>query len=713
LSLVTQTFNHYEEYRRRNHENRWLVHESLYLGWLPQKFWEGTNIARASLGMQLTFDQIETALPVLYQALFEQSDEWFEVQATPGTDPKMARNVQGWLRYALEGTTDEYGRTVRNQYLLAIKDVLLYGNGGVEVYWDGVLNQPGIRAVNIRDVYMDVHTPSPDVDDARSAIVRRLMSVEELVALRADQRMELPSDEILWHMARTRPMTSGDQNENYRDALRQLTRNAGEERVPNPSDNLIEVLVYYSKTRIIWVLNRQWVAYVDNNPYECIPLALAPCFPVPNRFYALSMADVQEGNQRYIEALMNGRLDELSLQLHPPRIQKRSTLMTPSQERWRPGAVFVAEEAKDVAMQFPGGNSANVFPEIQYLELLAEKRTGVNSTMQGTPKGGNVNRTATGVSSQQKGAASRIGMVAKYVEDYMIVPSLYKMLKMLRTHRAGHDMVPIMEGQNLAGNVPVNQMQGKYRFIIHGSSRMMTRDSLMQVVGPVMQFMMNGPLMSSLQQTGRTIDFEVLVEMIQIATGIKDRFQLVRQITPEEKQAMEQQQQQAQEMEKQKFMRDGEVRLQMGQMKQQTEEKKNQTEIQKEMIKKQPSQGEMEMQQMQMQNEQMAAMSARELEQIKVEAEREKKRMDIMMKQVEMQLKVRGQEADLQHQAQQGQLQMQLARQQGEQQINQSFVQNAMGLQNQSAKNELDLQSKRAQAKAEPKKASTRPKKKE
>jgi hypothetical protein len=707
LSLVTQTFNHYEMYRQQNHENRWLVQESLYLGWIPQKFWEGTTVARASLGMPLTFDQVETALPSLYQSLFEQSDEWFEVQATPGTDPQAARNVQGWLRYALEGTTDEYGRTVRNQYLLAIKDVLLYGNGGVEVYWDADKNQPSLRAINLSDVYVDAHTPTPDIDSARSAILRRLMTVEELAALREDQRMEIPPDEMLWHMAKTRPLTSGDQSQNYRDSLRQQVRNEGQEVVPNPSDNMIEVLVYYSKTRIIWVLNRQWVAYVDNNPYGCIPLAIAPCFIVPWRFYGLSIADVQEGNQRYIEALMNGRLDELSLALHPPRVQRRTTLMTPSQERWRPGAVFLAEDPKDVAMQFPQGGSANVFPEIQYLEMLAEKRTGVNSTMQGIPKGGNVNRTATGVSSQQKGAASRIGMIAKHIEDYMIVPSLYKMLKILRTHRGYQDLVPVMAGNTLAGQTPVGGMQGNYRFIIHGSSRMMARDGLMQVIGPIMQFMLNGPLMSSLQQTGRTIDFDELVNMMQIATGVKDRFKLVRDLTDQEKQAQQQQQEQAEQAQKEAAERDGKIRLQMGQMKQESEEKKNQTEIQKELIKKQPAPGEAEARQQEAQNAQLAAMSARELEQIKIQAMREKHRLEMAMKQVDMQLKVRGQTVDIEGKQRQGMIAAQLE----QQKVNQTFIKDAMGLRHQEAKNDLDLKAKKAAAEAKPKKATTRPKK--
>jgi hypothetical protein len=637
LELVNRTFNHFETLRQQNHENRWLIQESLYLGWVPPKVWEGTTIPRAALGMPITFDQIESALPLILGALFEQSEQWFEVVAEPGMDPKDARAVQGYLEYVLTHLADDNGVTAIDKLALAVKSVLLYGNGGVLLEWDTKRNVPKLSNVDIKDLYIDTATPSGDIDEARSCVLRRLMTVEELKNLRDDDRMNIPLDDMLWYMAKTRPLTSGDHVEQHRDALRQIHRSPGDsDKTVLPSDQRIEVLVYMSKTRIIWVMNRQWVAYIGNNPYGLIPMAWAPCYTVPGRFYGLSIADVQEGNQRYTEALMNNRLDEVSLALHPPRIQKRGALMTPAQQRWRPGAVYTAGDAKDILFQQPTQALTNIYPELQYLEMLADKRTGINSMTQGVPRGGNVNRSATGVNAQTRGTTSRLQTITKHIETYMIVTMLYKLVKMVRTHVPPQQYLPsVQQGQNRA--VQGSAFSQRMRFKINGASRMMVKEELRSVIGPVLQFLFNGPVMGQLAATGRTVDFDETFSMIQQATGIKSRFNLIRPMNQQEQQAQQQPPPEVQ-AEQARAQQDAQVRLQMGQMKAQSEEKKVQGDLQKEMIKKQPDPQQQAIDQQKAQMEMV-------LQRVKLEAEREKNKMEMEKKQLELRLKQ--QEAEL------------------------------------------------------------------
>jgi hypothetical protein len=633
LELVNRTFHHYESLRQTNHENRWLIQESLYLGWVPPKVWEGTTIPRASQSIPITFDQIESALPMILSALFDQSEHWFEVIPEPGMSPTDARGIQGYLEYVLNHLPDDNGITAIDKLSLAVKSVLLYGNGGVLLEWDNHRNIPKLTAIDIRDLYIDTATPSGDVDESRSVIVRRLMTVEDLKKLRNDSRMNIPPDDVLWYFAKTRPITSGDHNEQHRDALRQIHRSPGDsDKTVLPADQRIEVLVYMSKTRIVWILNRQWVAYIGNNPYGLIPMAWAPCYTVPGRFYGLSIADVQEGNQRYMEALMNSRLDEISLALHPPRIQKRGAIMTPAQQKWRPGAVYTAADAKDILFQQPVQALTNVYPELQYLEMLADKRTGINAMTQGVPRAGNVNRSATGVNAQTRGTTSRLQTIVKHIESYMIVPMLYKLVKMVQTHVPPQQYLPsVQDGENKA--VSSSSFSQRMRFRIAGASRMMIKEELQQVIGPVLQFLFNGPVMQQLSQTGRTVDFDEIFEMIQQATGIKQRFALIRPMNQQEIQAMNQPPPEVQ-AEQQRAQQDAQVRLQMGQMKAQSEEKKVQGDLQKELIKKQPDPTQ---QAMDRQKAEMDMMMQR----IKIEAEREKNRMAMQQKQLEIQLKAR------------------------------------------------------------------------
>jgi len=229
-------------------------------------------------------------------------------------------------------------------------------------------------------------------------------------------------------------------------------------------------------------------------------------------------------------------------------------------------------------------------------------------------------------------------MIVKHIEDFLVVPALYKIIKMVKVHNGASDMLPTRPQEN--GDKYVNPLvfQGDVRIKVHASSRMMTKESLMGIIGPIMQFMLSGPLMQSLQQTGRTLDFEEVTRMILEATGVKSRFTLVRPMNQQEQQAAQQPDPQ-QQMESQKAEADGQIRLQMGQMKQETEEKKGQIELQKEMIKKEPSEGEAEQRQQEMAFDMQKQDFQKQLEQIKIEAARETSRMNIEMKKMEMLLK--------------------------------------------------------------------------
>src|SRR6185369_13091932 len=45
------------------HIRRWNVSDELYLAYSPSKVWEGTRIPRASLGVPLVMEQLESLLP--------------------------------------------------------------------------------------------------------------------------------------------------------------------------------------------------------------------------------------------------------------------------------------------------------------------------------------------------------------------------------------------------------------------------------------------------------------------------------------------------------------------------------------------------------------------------------------------------------------------------------------------------------------------------
>src|SRR6185369_16484636 len=179
--------------------------------WVPGKFWEGTTIPRASLGYPIVFSQIEAALPAISQEIFTPQDDWFQVEAEPGTKIEEAREVQEHMSYVLEHAKNDYSQTARNELEVALQQILMYGNGGISLEYDSILQRPVVQWVDIRDFYIDPGCPVPNVDESRSVIRRKMMTIDELVLRRQDPRMKIPEDDVLYHMSKNQQFATGDQ----------------------------------------------------------------------------------------------------------------------------------------------------------------------------------------------------------------------------------------------------------------------------------------------------------------------------------------------------------------------------------------------------------------------------------------------------------------------------------------------------------------------
>lgn len=669
LSLVNKTFWAYEVFRQQNHDRRWQTNDALYFGWMPQRTWEGTTVPRSSLSMPLVFDQVEAACPAIMQALFGAQPDWFQIEAEAGAEPEQARAIQARLLYLLDHDKDDYGLTVRNDIALAVKCMLLYGNGGVGVEWDSTTGRPQVSWIDNRDIYFDPSAPIPSADYCRSVIRRSVKTVQEVKDWRNVRGMKIPDDEVLWTMANSNYWTAGDQSKQIQSGLQGIMYAPNtQDMLPNPSDRNIEVLTYYSKSRMIVVLNRKWVAFVGDNPYGFIPVCFAPCYIVPSKFYAMSIADVQEGNQRYAEALMNAHLDEIHLALHPPRIQKNSATLTPNQTRWRPGAVFkVANPKEDMIEMKAQQATTNVFEEIQFIQQLGEKRTGINALMSaGIPTPSNANRTATGVSSQTQGSANRLQTLVANVEDYMLVPLLYKMYKMIQLHQSDSDSQQAgrtPDGKSML--VDPNSFKAPVSFKILASSQMVTRDKLAQIFPFIVQYLLNGPLLAGLKEAQQTIDWDEMLALFQDTVGIGKLYKLVRPMNDQEKQQAHQPSPQMIQ-EQQKAQADNQVRLQMGQIKAQADVQKAQIMSQPE--QKSPIELQLEQQKAQLEQQKMALQV--QVEQQKAAIEAQKQAMALKIKQMEMALKAQEAQMNAQISAHKGQQDMQLQAQQAQMDMN-------------------------------------------
>lgn len=533
-SLVKTTFDHFSQYRTNNHDPRWISHDALYFGFVAPKVWTGTNIPRANLGQSLVFAKVETAVPSIMQSLFYTGGEIFQVQAENPAQKDAAVQWQNVMSYIFEHPNNQFGATVMQEFLETIRQMCLYGNGGVRLLWDPVKGVPTVESVDIRDFYIDPLTSSPSVDGARSVIERRIVPIDKVHEwIVADKRYRQLSLEALQALAAITPSVTADTTKRMQEAYRAVNFDPGYQNwIPNPAERCVEILTYYSPKKIIYLINRHTVLYNEPNPYGFIPLCFAPCFPVPGRFYAQSIADVVEGFQRGTEALWNGRLDEISLALHPPRSTTRDSAMTPGNQKWYPGATIMSDatQSKNSLMQ-PATTLTNVFGDIQALGVQSDLISGISGNV---PRPSNANRTAGGMQMQADASSMRLLPVVLAFEYYLFVPLLYKLYKMLRMHTSTESTLPGLNADKESYRVPGDIITKECQFRMLAATRMLTQARLAEIVPFLLQSMMQGPVINGLAAANLTIDYPEFARMIQSATGTEKMFQLVRPLNEQE-----------------------------------------------------------------------------------------------------------------------------------------------------------------------------------
>jgi len=643
--LVCRTFDRYAAHRT-NIELRWTISDELLNGVTETRYWKGTQVKRASYPQPIVSDQFRTILPALEQAIFPDSGDSFSIgPAMSGSTipPQFGRMLTNTVKGWLEESPKIGLPSGRREILNALMDAALYKLGCVHVQFNPMLKRPVVEAVNIKDIYLDPKAPSPSAEDNKCIIWRKYLTVKAIKEHRDSKGgFKKISDDEIYGLCSGTPLTSGVTNQNLTASLTRMPVQMGP-TVYDPSieDQEIEVLIYYSEKRIVWILNRTIVFYNEENIYKFFPFCFTPFYPIPHRNYGESIGDILESTQRLSEGLVNNTLDTLHMATLPPRTEKQMSGQAVG-DRWYPGLSIKASSPKDdvIIHDIPLGHITPVWDMVQWLQQQGYSRTGQNPLQQGgIPTPSNANRTASGMNIQMSGGSNRLYAIVKQFEDYMFIPLIKKMLDMCRIHVGVDDEV---EGFNENGDI--TKLKGiafhiPFKLDVQCASRVISKAELKQILPDLIQYFTQGTLIQQLQQTGRTVDVSEILSAVMDASGLARTYAFVRDMSQQEMQAMQQAQQPKPDPNMvAKIQMESQARMQETQL-------KGQIDIQKEQIKQQPNPWELQAEQMKAQMDMAMKQKDLEMKQMKLEMDAQKAQMDIIMKQMELRLK--GQEAQM------------------------------------------------------------------
>jgi hypothetical protein len=597
LQITMSNFRLMETYRQSNVEPRWMASDRTYLAWTGNtKTWDGTRIPRANMQVYLAYQQIEVLMPQAIDAMFG-GDLDFDVQpGTPETTLTQALAVRNLLINQFQQLNAGAPNfiTLREIYRRMEKSSLIYGNGICEFGWENttktsvrherlhvpemapqpingqmvpmptggmtqVLNsqpvttpisKPFLQYRSIKDFYIDPNCPSPNIQEARDCATRTLIPIADLQQFRGRPGFNIPADATLFELSKQKAVTSGDVSKSQTDAYLGSQVQPTLDQNVDPRQARVELIRYWQRGHHTWVLGRKVLALNRDNAYGVLPFLGVNYTDVPDRFYALSICDLTEGDQNLAITLLNARLDELNLIIHPPFISKRGSLLATSAAKFRPGGRFELDNPKEDLIRMEMGNvTAEAFTEVDQVERRTAKTVGVTDSVGfgvSSAGGNSALRSATGVQSQSNAQSSRVHYLVANAEDQFMLPLLTIFWDLDKANLDPNTLMQILGPQGMQVNVqgqpvtvdPVDLLNSDARFQMKTASKMKARAALQSGgLTQLLQYLGNPALLDAiLQQQGLVLDALTISQLICDTYNLRST-EFFRPQTPAEQQA--------------------------------------------------------------------------------------------------------------------------------------------------------------------------------
>lgn len=666
LSLVNSTFTNYSAWRSQNLEPKWSDADALMNGVVSQRMWPGTNIPKAAFPQPIVSDNFRTILPLLEQAIFPDNEDWFDMEpAIKGQLPtQFGRMLTNTFKYYLDVAPEISRASGRREIIVALMDMLLYKVGGVHVYWHEQFKRPCIEAVNIRDIYFDPKAVSPIAEMNKSIIWRKFLTVRQIKEMRAENsKFKVPTDEELYWLAAMTGSEPADMGKNVSASMLGFTTQNGPD-IYNPAvdDADIEVLIYYSKKRVIWVLNKTYVMYNEANDYGFFPFCFAPCFALPHKNFGESIPDLLKSSQRLSEGLINNYVDEIHLSLNPPRVEKLMSGQS-NGDKWYPGLTIktIGTPKEDIIFPMQVGATTQVWDLVQFISGQAYSRMGFNPMqVSGMPAPSNANRTAAGMQMQLASGSNRIYELVKQIEDYLLVPLLRKMSEYCRRNVLENEPIDGLNENGELAQINKQAFMVPLRLQVKCASRVISKAALAQIMPTIMQYIGNGQLVQQLHSIGKTVDFSEIMQAMMDSTGLGKKYDFIRDLTQQEIQQMQAQAEAAQRPDptivKTQMEIDG--RLKETQM-------KGEYDLKKQEIAKAPSPMEIQAEQQKQMMEQQTMQMELQLKAYMAEMDKKMKEFDLMIKAAEANQKMQISQMEMGQRQQEHEQEMQMSMERG------------------------------------------------
>jgi len=557
----------------------WERQARLYLFKVPVRFWDGTNVPRSALGMPLVYEHVESVLPQLMSAIFGD-DPPFMTRPRPSTSMDTARansallqwelkqakvkqEVRLGLKYmAIHGTGIwKWGWTSYNRERTIYtrkapyKFLPLPGGGGVRLSQKGTndivpqkindeINIPTFEHRNLRHILVDPSLRTSDIRQGKYVIDLQYPTILDLDKLRDFEGYNIPPRseliQLLFQAEEVPPQNPLEVRSLLFQEFQSMPRQ--QKSTMDKTQQPLELTEYWSKDRVFTVLQGKLVIRNEKNPFGVIPFLSSTMADVLDAFYGLGIANTIGNEQRMQQGVMNGYLDDFSLNLNGMFTRIRGSNVQTQQLRMRPGGI-IDQDQKDgigVLARQPL-MTGDVQSVLSASDSRSARRTAASETsVQGAMPSGNssVTRTATGVNSLSSGTGTRLQAIVEQFSTQVFEPMLENFHKMNALYLRPDQINRILTkelGIAYQGDT-LNLINGQYDFDMLAGSRLQAKNAMKQSLPLLYQFLLTEPVLDSLKANGKKVNVAELVKMTFDVSGWPNMNDIIVDMTPEDQQ---------------------------------------------------------------------------------------------------------------------------------------------------------------------------------
>jgi hypothetical protein len=590
LRLVVQDADRAENFEKsKQFVMGWTVASALYQSPYQQRFWEGTQVERASVPFYTLATAVNGLVPQILNGLFYETPP-FLVQERPGTTAQAARAWSAVLAFQLE----DIG--FREECRLGIHQAALYGTAIWKYGWESYTQErkvyalkaqplnvqnpvPGSAPVQIQSddieeeiieeivdrpvfehltnlghVLVDPKLDRPDISKARFVVHRKSMTFDDLDKLRDRPGFEIPSREeliMLFFPPRELPPEGTDQV--IPDALGGLGARAEDrfdDDVFDPFSQPLEVLERWDKDRVICVLQRKLVICNDDNPYGAVPFLSVNWWDVPESFWGLGLGKLVGSEQRLQQGITCTWLDQAALNLNGVFVRVKGKSVPTQSIRIAPGRIIDVDSKDDFT---PLGRTPAV-PEAGMQIQMSQSRTdlvaGTDAGVTGAAGASghsNLARSSAGAQMLGAGSSNRTGDFVEKFSTQVLLRFLYAVMQMNRALLPVSTLRYILneELQNAFlqdeqnGGV-VSLLNARMRFTISAGAKMQARRAMAQSLPILTQFLSTPAVHEGLAAQQKKVDISEVLRMFWEVNEWKNYSDVIVPMTPQEIQQMQQ-----------------------------------------------------------------------------------------------------------------------------------------------------------------------------